>query len=59
MGMSDSQRFPLNPYLIKNVKDIAVFLDKKCLILILFSSINAQVIFVVKPQLKNNQNYKH
>ena len=56
--MPNSQRYLLNLYLIKNVENTVVFLGftVKSGNSSLFScSRNAQVTFVVKPQLKNNQ----
>ena len=56
--MSDSQG-----YLIKNMEDVVVFLVLKAfkfaISCLFFCGINAQIIFVVKPQLKiiSFQNY--
>ena len=65
MSMPDSQRYPGNLYMIKNVEDIVVSRSLKVFNsnnANMFScSRNAQVTFVENPKLKiiSSQNYKH
>ena len=63
--MSDSKRYPWNPYLINNVKEMVVFLTLKLFnsgdSSYMFSCSRNQVIFVRNQKLTiiSFQNYKH